>query len=703
MSLTQTISNWFSPKQITEAQAIEALMRAGTDPIAFHTLWAQTFGPGIGNQPSHAALLRESLGIADTATRAIANRVSTLDPLVKVNRRMGGKVVVETLPDNALKRLLDHPHPDMTRANLFRLTTQYIITVGEAYWQKIGSKLGVPFQLHPIPPGQIVPVLSRGVVSGYWVTEGDGSRSFLDKEFVVRFYFPDPENPWGSEGYLGPEGLTADSLKFAGQHWRGHYENDATPKLMIETDSDATPLQGGNLTAFEANWKQLYHSRSGKNRGTPGVLPNGYKAHELKFQTGAEIVPLLQHWRDEQLMGMGVPRSILGQSESGDRSTAETNQYVFDRHTIQPVANLIADGITLQLAPDFDPSLFVEFAPYISADKEFDLRQEDLRLKNKVTVINEVREADGMEPVDHGSEPVGTFADVPYRPDERFDLEEDDPDALGDRVRGLPASTEPRAEPTAQVRAEWARQVQREKKFVPIYELALKRLFKKQRVDTIKNLYALEERKRIEVSISDVFDPDEWLDDFVKKLDPIRREAFVSTAKETLSFISDKDFNFTNAMKKSLRRQSEQLAGHVNKTTADMITRQLKLGAENGESISQLANRIRDNVFNPRAKAQAQTIARTEMLKASQSAQQESFEQSGVVEQKQWNTSLDGEVRDSHISAEGQIVDLDEAFVLGDGELADQPGVGEGGGELSAGNTINCRCFMTPVTILTEN
>jgi hypothetical protein len=39
---------------------------------------------------------------------------------------------------------------------------------------------------------------------------------------------------------------------------------------------------------------------------------------------------------------------------------------------------------------------------------------------------------------------------------------------------------------------------------------------------------------------------------------------------------------------------------------------------------------------------------------------------------------------------------LDEPFVLGDGELAKEPGVGWQGATLSAHNAINCRCFMTP-------
>ena len=47
------------------------------------------------------------------------------------------------------------------------------------------------------------------------------------------------------------------------------------------------------------------------------------------------------------------------------------------------------------------------------------------------------------------------------------------------------------------------------------------------------------------------------------------------------------------------------------------------------------------------------------------------------------------------------IVGLREAFTLphpkGGSEQADAPGIGLGGSALSAGNSINCRCFVTPV------
>jgi hypothetical protein len=174
--------------------------RASTDPIAFHSDSYVNFGPGIGNQPTHDVLLRESLGIADTATRAIANRVSTLNPLVKVRRRVrDGTTVEETLDDHVLKERLDRPHPNFSRAQLFRLTAQWIVTVGEAYWLKVGNGFDQPIEFHPAPPGKMTPLVQLGVVTGRQADRA-GRRS------SVPLLLPRPREPVGSRRLPRPRG-----------------------------------------------------------------------------------------------------------------------------------------------------------------------------------------------------------------------------------------------------------------------------------------------------------------------------------------------------------------------------------------------------------------------------------------------------------------------------------------------------------------
>jgi hypothetical protein len=369
-----------------------------------------------------------------------------------------------------------------------------------------------------------------------------------------------------------------------------------------------------------------------------------------------------------------------------------------DLHTILPIATLIEEGLTLRLAPDFDPSIFVAFEPFVSSNREFDLEQEKSDLDRKVQSINAVLRARGEDPVPWGDEPVGKIGEVPYDATS-FEITEDEPAALGAEVdeeeeeeRALSGSRAAFFTPAA----EWQRQVMREKKFIPLFLRAMQAIFRAQRIDVLKKLEALEERARV-VTPEDIFPPGEWWKIFKLRVDPIREKAFVEIGSTTLAGLGvEETFIFTEAMQQALRQEGAQLVQTTYRTTKKRIARQLMLGAEAGEGIEQIAQRI-TGVFNGRRK-EARTIARTEMLKASQKAQLEGFDQSGVVEKKRWNTSMDDAVRETHRNIEEPVVGLHDSFVLGDGERAEAPGVGLGGGALSAGNSINCRCFLTPVT-----
>lgn len=422
------------------AKALRSRARAGTAPIEFHPQMPFSWGGGLGNQPSQHTLLRESIGIPDVATRAIASRVASLNPQVKVRRRReAGTVKDEILDDHVLKLLLDKPHPNLSRSQLFRLTTQWIVTAGEGHWLKVGNHLGVPAELHPIPP-PVRPVLRGGVVTHYEVTTGNGSRVLLPADTVIRFYFPDPEAWWQSEGYLGPVGLTADAMKFAGQTLRSHFEKDGTPKTVLEASADATQFSKEAQAAFRALWQQQFNSRRGADVGTPFVTPTGYKLVQLEMPGVGDVVPLLEFWRDDQLLSFGTPRSVLGQVLSGDRSSAETNEWVFDKFTVSPIATMIAETLTLQLAPDFDASIFVAFEPFVSDDKEFALKREAQDVRLGIRTINMVREDRDDDPVPWGNKPLiesklGVFdpdappkAKVPPGPDGDSD-DPEDPDA----------------------------------------------------------------------------------------------------------------------------------------------------------------------------------------------------------------------------------------------------------------------------------
>ena len=543
---------------------------------------------------------------------------------------------------------------------------------------------------------------------------------------MVRFYFPDPEAPWSSEGYLGPNGVETDSMKFAGQSLRSHYQNDATPKTVLEpTQIDSPKFDDIDMSRLASLWQQKYHNRLGTETGTPGVVLLGYKLVQMLLQSGADIRPLLEFWSDEQLMNFGVPKSVLGKVVSGDRSSAETNQYVFDRYTVLPIATLISQGITYQLAPDFDSSIFCEFEPFVSDDKKFQLEQETADLNGKVRSINMIHQDRGTDPVEWGDDPVGKLGEVPYDPGGGFDLEPDEPDALGDleltdddsggeeeararragsalRSHSVPVGSKGRGSFRARAsffspKAEWLRQVHTELRFTPSFQRALAIIFRQQKKDVLAKFKAQMPRARI--TVDQLFTPAEWREKFEMNVEPVRVAAFESVMKSTLEGFGIDEFIFNDAVKAQIERQGGAMITHVNRTTKRRLDAAIKRiqaelieGADTGQGIESIARSIR-KVFNVR-QHEARTIARTEIGRASTVAQLESFAIAGV-ESQTWHTSMDDAVRDAHIPMENVTALKGEPFLV-DGEQLAGPREGFGGAQASAGNVINCRCFLTP-------
>ena len=172
---------------------------------------------------------------------------------------------------------------------------------------------------------------------------------------------------------------------------------------------------------------------------------------------------------------------------------------------------------------------------------------------------------------------------------------------------------------------------------------------------------------------------------------PLRRAAYLDSAAEALLGIGlGQTFEFTPALVKRLDRFGAVMIQQTGQTTTRKLQRALAKGAEEGQGVSSITKAINE-AFGVRRR-NAATIARTELLRATQDAQIESFEQSGVVELKAWNDNRDADVRDSHFQSLIPKVRVNETFTLANGSRAAYPG----DSALPPEDSINCRCFVTP-------
>ena len=712
MSMTSAVANLFrrKPAEVERARA----------PVPFH--WDQFIGIGGTNSPSHDALMRETLGVPAIASRVIKDRVASLEPLVFVQRKeRNGTVIEEQLDDHPLKALLDNPSRTHTRMQTFGLIAQHVVSVGEAYLLKVGRSM-IPESLYVMLPNKVEPLASAGVITGYRVTDGQGREQNFEAREIVRIWNPDPETLYTSRGVLGPQAIVYDALKFQESHLRSHFESNAVPPVVFEGDANAQAPDQTMRELIDTRWRDSYHQTKGLKRGLPGWVPPGWTAKMIDtFGATTGATELLQFHQNQLMMAYGVPRSIVGDVVDANRAAAETNQYVFDLHTVKPIADLIADCMTAQLAADYPQQdgvrLVVRFEQFVSSDKTYELAREAQDLNLKVRSINMVREDSGEDPVEWGDLPVGNFVDAPYTGDLVSDLQDtiynqstpiNESDFSSKTSNDSKKSDENKSDPNdddsprLRVRrpvrlgltptAVWHAEEARQRKWVPQFTSRMQRIFAQQRDYALDALRKGESRAhdRINVSLHDIFDPVQWAPVFERLIEPLRQRVVQDAGGSTSDAIGIKPFQFTPAVRAHLASDGVWFRDLVNGTTGRNLGSILDDMYATGGSVQDAATEIRHE-FSLRRK-QAVMIARTEAKKASQFAQRESYKQSGVVQRHMWNTSLDAAVRDSHM-IDGQIAPIDGVFVLNDGITARHPG----DPSLPARDLINCRCFITPV------
>lgn len=118
---------------------------------------------------------------------------------------------------------------------------------------------------------------------------------------------------------------------------------------------------------------------------------------------------------------------------------------------------------------------------------------------------------------------------------------------------------------------------------------------------------------------------------------------------------------------------------------------QLTLGMQDGEGIAELAERV-EAVTGVKEK-KAHVIAQTEVIAAVNGGEWTQMRASAaafdLVMTKEWHATEDSHTRPTHATADGQVVPLDEKFVVGDAFL-DFPGDPTG----QPAEIISCRCTM---------
>lgn len=181
-----------------------------------------------------------------------------------------------------------------------------------------------------------------------------------------------------------------------------------------------------------------------------------------------------------------------------------------------------------------------------------------------------------------------------------------------------------------------------------------------------------------------------------RRATPLYRSAMKLGGDMMLAELSiDDTFDVNSSRSIDFINKRKNFLANVNRTVWNHVRDQLHAGIEAGESIGELADRLRGNVFNPAA-SRARTIARTETMTVVNTARYDVMNDEGVVK-IEWLSARDKFVRQPPDSKWNHLIDGQRRKT---GELFSTrlrfPHDDQSPGS-EAGNLINCRCTTIPV------
>lgn len=602
------------------------------------------------------------------AIRVIAQAVAGI-PVLLYERAEDG---VREVYDHPALDLLRNPNPlDRSYATAMEAFISTLMLSGEAYMLRLPER-GRPSELWLLRPDYVrVYRDDQGMPTRYDYDAGRGRtvRYSADQVLHVRFW-----NPLDPVRGLAPLEAAARSVdqNNAGRAWNtAMLQNGGVPAGVLQASGNLSEQQRAAL-------REAFRRRHAGPSGAGNVLllegdlsyqPVGLDAHDLSWLEGLKLSAR------EIAIAYGVPPELLGDSENKTYSNYQEARRAFYTETVMPLAGRVLQELSEFVAQRFSPGLFYAYdrdgIEALSEDRNAVWDRVLRALERSMLTVNEAREAVGYTPLQGGDVRLVSASILPVA-------------AAEESATGTKAAF-PRPPSTAQT---W-RHVDREREG---YQRALER-------QVLRTLSA--DYRAIEQAVRQGGDWEAALREregrWMRVLGAAHyavAEAFGQRTYDQLTGKSSKSALLRNAI---YHRVASWLATEglrrvrgILETTRQRVARSLAEGVENGESIPDLAQRVRGD-FSAAGPARAVRIARTEVVGASNLGAHVGAEESGLPLDKIWIATADGRTREDHAEADGQRVRLDEAFSVG-GYPMRYPGDSSMGAPAS--EVVNCRCAV---------
>ena len=584
-----------------------------------------------------------------------------------------------------LLRLLDNPNPLMSGTDFMQAIVGFFALFGEAFiikQESIGQKAGnsrLPAELWTFKPTEFTEITDSQKRLLGW--RHLNTRYELSDVIALRDF-----NPYNNFRGLAPTDVIKKTIDIDWQsliYNKAFFDNFTQLGTVWTTDETLTEEQVKRII----EWQEKRHQGASKafkmaiaHRGLKpvqsGISPKDMDFIEQKRFSREEVLGI---WR--------VPKAMFSMTEELNYATFTGQMKIFWLYTIEPILRKLEAAFNNGLIQPYNPNIYCRFdtsnvAAFVD---DFKAKVETGRILFDLGFTgNEINEKLqlGFEPkpwrdswwIPFTLSPAGAAVKEPQIQDGKQNALV----AEKSQYRQLGSIDDKISEKFFRNHGYW------ESKMVG----GLRRFFFEQRKRILETLFKAPSLEMLRKD-SNPFRPIDWEaedQELLRRTMPTILGAITSGADFGKELLRERVAEeLVRQRVRILLQERAILIRRINGTIKGQIAAELAEAIGQGETVRQMADRIRD-VYNM-AHGRAILIARTEMTGALNGGNFLYCELAGV-EKKKWLTARDEFVRESHQRLEGEVVAMQESF--GNGLMfPGAPGPPE--------EICNCRCSWMPV------
>jgi HK97 family phage portal protein len=576
---------------------------------------------------------------------------------------------IEEIEEHRLLDLFHHVNPFMNQFELKEMTDLQQELCGNSYWYIATDQMGVPGQIFFVPPDKMKVIPDKkDWIQGY-VFKNSTDEVYYKPNEIIHFKFPDPKNDYYGLSPVMALARTYNLIIDMEIYQDNFLDNQGIPSGILTSDVNLTPDQ---ISQMSEQWNQKYMGT--KKAGKTAILGGGLKYTPITISP-KDMGVLADDKNAKEKLCNAYGQSLGLYSENATEANANIAYMSFMRDAIRPRLRRMEQKINEQLCSRFDENIFVAFDNPVPEDREYLLKKRESDLKNFVMSVNEAREEEGKEPVKWGDVPLVPFNIMPLGSSPVI------PEGSNESEKSIDDDYEEKVNRARDKYAELF--IKRIDPMEARIKPEINKVFDEQEQEAQRLLRQSKSITKNPINVINLPKTKKELERWAKMLIPFLTEVLRINGNEIMTDLGiTTDFDVTNPrVTEWIRNHGAEMVKNISETTRDMLKVTLEEGIKNGESIPKLSKRIAD-VYGQAKDYRTDRIARTETAAASNKGTLEAYQQSGVVEKKEWITAMDERTCEECAPMHGEIVNLNNNFSCG----VDNPPL-----------HVNCRCTIAAV------